>query len=140
MKMKFKKFSSVGHVPTKATPGFACYDVNSLRDITIRPGGTEKMALDIGFKVSKKYVCRAYPRSSMSVLPTFLGGGVINFDYRRDICIILTNFAACSIDIKIGDRIAKIMFLKPEEVSFNEVEEFDDRTLKGTGGFGSTNK
>ena len=140
MKMKFKKFSSVGRVPTKATPGFACYDVNSSRDITIRPGGTEKMALDIGFKVSKKYVCRAYPRSSISVLPTFLGGGVINFDYRGNICIILTNFAACSIDIKIGDRIAKIMFLKPEEVSFDEVEEFDDRTLRGTGGFGSTNK
>ena len=76
----------------------------------------------------------------MSVLPTFLGGGEINFDYRGNIFIILTNFAACSIDIKIGDRIAKIMFLKPEEVSFDEVEEFDDRTLRGTGGFGSTNK
>ena len=140
MKVRFKKFSSLGHAPTKATPGSACYDVYLSRDITIRPGETEKIPLDIGFKFSKKYICIAYPRSSMSVLPTFLSGGVIDSDYRGNICMILTNFAACSIKIKIGDRIAQIMFLKPEEVSFDEVQEFDDITLRCTGGFGSTNK
>lgn len=57
MKVKFKKFGPLGRVPTKATPGSACYDVNSSIDITIRPGGTEKVPLDIGFKFSKKYVC-----------------------------------------------------------------------------------
>ena len=76
----------------------------------------------------------------MSVLPTFLGGGVIDSDYRGNICMILTNFAACSIEIKTGDRVAQIMLLKNEEVSFAEVQDFDDRTLRGTGGFGSTNK
>ena len=78
----------------------------------------------------------------MSVLPTFLGGGVIDSDsdYRDNICMILTNFAACSIEVKIGDRIAQILFLNSEEVSFDEVQEFDDRTLRGTGGFGWTNK
>ena len=50
MKVRFKKFSSLGRVPTKVTPGSACYDVYSSRDITIRPGGTEKISLDIGFK------------------------------------------------------------------------------------------
>ena len=94
MKVKFKKFSKLGRVPTKATPGSACYDVYSSIDIKIRPGVTEEILLDIGFKFSKTYVCRAYPRSSMSVLPTFLGGGVIDSDYRGNICIILTNFAA----------------------------------------------
>ena len=76
----------------------------------------------------------------MSVLPIFLGGGVIDWDYRGNICIILTNFAASDVEIKIGDRIAEIIFLKSEEVSFDEVEKFDDRTSRGTGGFGSTNK
>ena len=76
----------------------------------------------------------------MSVLPNFLGGGVIGSDYRGNICMNLTNFAACSIDIKIGDRIVQTMFLKPEEVSFDEVEEFDDTFLRGTRGCGLTNK
>ena len=76
----------------------------------------------------------------MSVLPTFLGGGVIDSDYRGNICIFLTNFAASNVEIEQNDRIAQIMFLKPEEVSFNEVEDFDDRTARGTGGFGSTSR
>ena len=32
------------------------------------------------------------------------------------------------------------MFLKPEEVYFEEVKEFDDRTVRSSGGSGSTNK
>ena len=122
MKVKFKKFSALGCVPAKATPGSACYDVYSPVDITIRPGGTEKIPLDIGLKFSKKYVCRAYPRSSMSVLPTFFGGGVIDSDYRGNISIILTNFAASNVEIKNGDRIAQIMFLRSEEVVLKKLK------------------
>ena len=54
MKVKFKKFGPLGQVPTKATPGSACYDVYSSIDITIRPGGNEKIPLNIGSKFSKK--------------------------------------------------------------------------------------
>lgn len=49
MKIKFKRFSDLCRVPTKATPGFACYDVCSPVAVKIRPGGTEKIPLDIGF-------------------------------------------------------------------------------------------
>ena len=66
----------------------------------------------------------------MSVLQTFLGGGVIDSDYRGNISIILTNFAASNVEIKNGDRIAQIMFLRPEEVVFEEVEEFTHKLLE----------
>lgn len=140
MKVKFKKFSALGRVPTKTAPGYVCYNVYSSIDITIRPGGTQKIPLGIGFKFSKKYVCRVYPRSRMSVLPTILGEGVIGSDYRPNNCITLTDFAASNKYINIGDRIAQIMLLNPVEVSFDEVEEFEDRTSRGSGGFGSTNR
>lgn len=32
------------------------------------------------------------------------------------------------------------MFVRPEQVYFDEIEEFDDIPVRGTGGFGSTNK
>lgn len=76
----------------------------------------------------------------MLVLSNFLGDGVINSDYRGNIAIIPTNFAACDVDIKIGDRISQIMLLKPEEVSFEEVSEFTDRTVRGISGFVSINQ
>ena len=37
---------------------------------------------------------------------------MIDSDYRGNIGIILTNFTACDVDIKIGDRIAQIIILK----------------------------
>lgn len=105
MKIKFKRFSDLGQVPRKATPVSACYDVYSPVAVKIRPGGTEKIPSDFGFKFSKKFICRVYPRSSLSLLPTFLGGGVIDSDHRGNASIIFTNFASFDVEIKVGDRI-----------------------------------
>ena len=96
--------------------------------------------LDIGFKFSKKLCCRIYPRSGLSLLPTFIGGGVIDSDYRGNISVILTNFASFDVEIKVGDKIAQIMFTKPAEVFFEEVEDFSDNTVRGTKGFDSTSR
>ena len=70
--------------------------------------------------------------------PLFPGGGVIDSDYGGNTSVILTNFSSWSVDIEKGDRIAQIMFLKKEEVEFEEVNEFDNRTVRDTKGFGST--
>ena len=40
-------------------------------------------------------------------------------------------------NVKVGDRIVQIMFLKREGVSFAEVSELGE-TARGPGGFGST--
>ena len=50
----------------------------------------------------------------------------------------MTNFALSDVNVKIGDHIAQIMFLKTEEVYFVGVAELG-RTAQGAGGFGSTN-
>ena len=111
MKVKFKKFSPIAHVPKKATPGLACYDVYSARDIRLAPGVTKTIALDIGLKFPKRYACRLYPRSSLSLLPTFVGGGVVDSDYHGNISVILTNFGSSDVNIKVG------------EASFEEVSD-----------------
>ena len=53
--------------------------------------------------------------------PLFLGGGVTDSNYRGNISVILTNFSSWTVDIKKGDKIAQIMFIKKEEVDFEEV-------------------
>ena len=138
MKVKFKKYRYAACLPTKVTSGSACYDVYSTIDVKLAPGVIKKIALDLGFKFSKRYVCRICPRSSLSVLPTFIGGGAVDSDYRGNISVILTNFHSSDLNIKVGDRIAQIMFLKTEEASFDEVFELG-ATARGSGGFGSTN-
>ena len=137
MKVKFKKYSYAVGVPTKATSVSACYNFYSTIDVKLALGVTKKISLDLGFKFSKRYVCRIYPRSSLSPLQTFIGGGVADSDYRRNISVILTNFDLSDVNITVGDRIAQIMFLKTEEASFDEVFELGT-TARVSGGFGST--
>ena len=91
MKIKFKKFRPCARVPTKATPGSACFDVYSSRSVTLEPGVTRAIEKDFGLKFPKTYIARLYPRSGLSLKPIFLGGGVIDSDYRGNISIILTN-------------------------------------------------
>ena len=113
MKIKFKNFSRFGQIPTKARPGSACFDVFSSCEVKIRPGETKQIPLDIGFKFSKKFCCRIYPRSGLSLLPTSVGGGVVDSDYRGNISVILTNFSSSNVEVNIGDKIAQIIFVKP---------------------------
>ena len=138
MKVKFKKFSSNACLPAKSTVGSACFDIYSAKGVLLLPGETKTVDLDLGFQFSKKYVCRIYPRSNLSLKPLFVGGGVINSDYRGNISVILSNFSSWSVDIEKGDRIAQIMFLKEEGVEFEEVNEFDNKTVRDTKGFGPT--
>ena len=135
MKIKFKKFSALGQVPKKETYGSACFDAYSSTEVTLRPGQTEQILLDIGFQFSKKVCCRIYPRSGLSLLPAFVGMVFIDSDYRGKISVILTNFPASNVDVKIGDRIAQIMFIKPEVVTSEEFNNFTDDTVRNTRGF-----
>ena len=137
MKVKFKKYSYVARVPTKATSGSAWYDVYSIIGVKLASGVTKKICLDLGFKFIKRYVCRICSRSSLSLLPTFIGGGVVDSDYRGNISVILTNFALSDVNIKVGDPIAQMVLLKTEEASFEEVSELG-ATARSSGGFGST--
>ena len=100
MKVKIKKFSSAACVPKNATSDSACYDVYSARDFKLAPDVTKIIPLDIGFKFSKRYVCRIYPRSSLSLLPTFVGGGVVDSDYPGNISVILINLGSSDQTLK----------------------------------------
>ena len=108
--------------------GSACFNVYSAKDVSLRLGETKTVDLDLGFQFSKKYVCRLYSGSSLSLKPLLLGVGVIDSDSRGNISVILINLSSWSVDIEKGDRIAQIMFVKKEEVEFEEVSEFDDKT------------
>ena len=130
----------MGRVITKATPGSACFDVYSSVEVSLRPGETKKIPLDIVFNFSKKLCCRIYPRSGLSLLPTFIGGGVIDSDYWGNISVILTNFASFNVHIKIRDKTAQTLVIKPVDVNFENVEESSDVTTRGSNGFGSTDK
>ncbi len=63
--------------------------------------------------------------------------GTIDSDYRGEIKILLINHGQEPFVIHSGDRIAQMIIARHEKADFH-VELSLDRTVRGTGGFGST--
>lgn len=69
------------------------------------------------------------------------GTGLIDGDYQGQWFVSVTNRGQCDeIVIKPMDRIAQAFFIPVIHPEFVKVEEFDQKTERGTGGFGSTGK
>lgn len=65
------------------------------------------------------------------------GVGVVDADYRGEICVGLVNLGSESVTIQPGDRIAQLLVLPILRADFTEVETLTE-TERGSGGFGHT--
>lgn len=65
------------------------------------------------------------------------GVGVVDADYRGEICVGLVNLGSGSVTIQPGDRIAQLLVLPILRADFTEVETLTE-TERGSGGFGHT--
>ena len=111
----------------------------SARCVTLEPRVTKPIETNIGLKFSKKYICRLYPCSGLSIKLVILGGGVFDSNFRGIICVILANLSQRVIVIETGDRIAQMLFLRKEKAEYVEVDELD-KTEHDAKSFGSTVK
>ena len=93
----------------------------------------------MGFVSQKKYITKIYPRSSLPLHSIFVGGGMIDSDFRGNIHVILGISSGSRVEFNAGDRIAQVLFQIKEAVDFVEVSSFDDFRIKRRDkGFGST--
>lgn len=63
--------------------------------------------------------------------------GIIDADYRGEICVILANMSDKPFTVKRGDRVCQLLLRAVEHVLWEEVNQLDD-TERGAGGLGST--
>jgi hypothetical protein len=66
-----------------------------------------------------------------------VGAGVVDYDYRGSVGVVLFNHSDVDFSIAHGDRIAQLIL---ERISMADVEEVEElfETERGAGGFGST--
>ena len=86
------------------------------------------------------YVCMYVlaPRSGLAWKNSIdVGAGVVDYDYRGNVGVILFNLGDADFSVKTGDRVAQLIL---ERISMAGVEERDqlEETSRGEGGFGST--
>lgn len=82
-----------------------------------------------------------WPRSGLAVRNDIaVMAGVIDNDYRGEICVKLFNHGREPLHYQTGDRIAQILFhAVMADVEFLEVDELTDSD-RGDGGFGSSGR
>ena len=146
MKIPVKILLSRGmELPTYATDGSAAVDLRAAIDegttLTIAPG--ERALVPTGIAIapeSREVVAILAARSGLAIkkgIRLSNGIGVIDADYRGEICVGLHNTGTEPFVVARGDRIAQMMFMPIYAASFIPVESLDE-TARGEGGFGST--
>ncbi len=134
-----------GAVPRYATPGAAACDLCAAIDTPLLLKRGSALSVPTGIAISMDapgYVAIVCARSGLAFrhgLSLVNGIGVIDEDYRGEICVGLRNDGDADYEITPGERIAQLMFLPCSQAAFT-VSETLDETERGSGGFGSTGK
>ena len=144
MKLNVKiKLTRGQTLPAYATDGSAAVDLRAAIDapVEIAPGGRAMIPTGVAIAPeTRDVVAIVAARSGLAVKKGIClsnGIGVIDADYRGEICVGLLNTSAEAFTVTPGDRIAQLMFLPVLAANFLPVEELDE-TARGAGGFGST--
>jgi dUTP pyrophosphatase len=140
MNLKVKLLSEYAKVPTYGSGYAAGMDVFSCIDCFIPP--KSRKLIPIGISVSfadQDYYLRLASRSGLASKSCVdVGAGVIDFDYRGEIHVLLiNNHNDNGFDVKIGDKIAQLIMERIIRPSITRVDELDE-TIRGSNGFGST--
>ncbi|MCM1298492.1 MAG: dUTP diphosphatase [Firmicutes bacterium] len=144
MKIKTKIIRDGAKLPFRATEGSAGADVFACieDEITIEPGGTKTVPVGIAVEIPAGFGGFVFPRSSLATkhgiaLPNCVG--VIDSDYRGELCVPLINHGDEAFTVENGDRIAQLVIMPVENAEYEAVDGLTD-TARGEGGFGSTGK
>lgn len=140
MWVNYKKLDPAAKIFVYQTAGAVAADIHALEDCTVVPGRTTLVRTGIAIQIPDGYVGQVCPRSGLSLkhgITVVNAPGLIDSDYRGEVCVILSTNSNKIFDIKAGDRIGQLMFTQAIRAIFKEVDNLTE-TDRGEGGFGST--
>lgn len=130
------KLPAYGTAEAAGADLYACLE----EAVTIGAGKTAFIPTGIALEVPKQCAGLIYARSGLACkrgLAPANKVGVIDSDYRGEICVVLHNHGETAQTIENGDRIAQLVIAPVLQPAYVEAAELDD-TSRGSGGFGST--
>ena len=145
MKLKIRKLREDATIPRRATEGAAGMDLYACIDENITLAPQQLVIVPTGIAIElPDSGCAAflYARSGLGVKHGIClgnGVGVIDSDYRGEVCVGLCNVSDKPYVIAPGERIAQVVIAPVFTPDVVEVSELSD-TQRGAGGFGSTGK
>lgn len=143
--LKMKKVRENAIIPKRATAGSAGLDLCACIDepLTVKAG--ERAVIPSGIAIaleSSEVVALVFARSGLAIkhgISLSNSVGVIDSDYRGEICVGIINTSREDYTVNPGERIAQLVLTPVIPAEPVEVESLDE-TERGAGGFGSTGR
>jgi dUTP pyrophosphatase len=128
-------------IPVRATKGSLGLDLKAkldVEEIILNPLETIKIKAGFSIAIPDGYHAKIVSRSGMSSKGIIVTNapGIIDSDYRNDICVLLTNIGKNPYKLANKTRIAQMFFEKNIDTEFVQVTSLNE--TERAGGFGST--
>ena len=142
---KVRRLRESAQLPFRATEGSAGMDLYACIDSPVTLGAGEKAVIPTGIAIelpSAELAAFVFARSGLAIkhgIGLLNGVGVIDSDYRGEICVGVINQLAEPYTIAPDERIAQLVIMPVSLINPVEAQSLDD-TARGEGGFGSTGK
>ncbi len=112
-------------------------DLHAIAPHTLAPGETLAIPTGIALGLPAGFGALIQDRSSLASRGLHTLAGVIDPGYRGEIKVLLHNLTAAPQSVEAGARIAQLRIVPLLQATFKQVTSLD-KTVRGTGGFGST--
>ena len=113
-------------------------DICSIEDVELPPKERATVRTGLAVAIPPGFYGRVAPRSGLAAKEGLdVLAGVIDSDYRGEICCVLYNTGDHVIELPAGTKICQLIveqIITPEAAWANDL----DTTSRGAGGFGST--
>ena len=145
MTVKVKKLRENAVIPKRATEFSAGADLYACIDepVTINPAELAKIPTGIAIELPQSDLAAfLFARSGLGVkhgITLSNSVGVVDSDYRGEICVGLCNVSDKPDTIQPNERIAQMVIMPVVLADFIQADELNE-TKRGEGGFGSSGK
>jgi dUTP pyrophosphatase len=133
-------------LPAYATPGSAGLDLRAALDapIVLAPGQAQLIPTGLAMHLGDPgLAAMILPRSGLGHKHGIVLGnlvGLIDSDYQGPLMVSCWNRGSTPFTIEPLERIAQLVIVPVVQAAFRVVEQFDDASSRGEGGFGSTGR
>lgn len=133
-------------MPHYGTLGSAGLDLRACieKDLVLQPGQTELIPTGMAIHLADpNYAAMLLPRSGLGHKHGIVLGnlvGLIDSDYQGPLMVSLWNRGTEPFTVTVGERIAQMVIVPVVQPEFVVVEDFEQSTERGEGGFGHTGR
>ena len=136
--LRFKQLDERAVLPQRGSELAAGLDVCSIEDLKIEPKQRATARTGLAVAIPPGFYGRVAPRSGLAAKSGLdVLAGVIDSDYRGEVCCLLYNTGDEPITLPAGSKICQLIveqIITPEATWVSDLDE----TARGAGGFGST--